>query len=77
MNLAIGIALVASKGNNMFFILAFFAILALIWACDIDHNKRNNAQIQHLRNQLECAERTGADAQVIANIKQRIKQFGG
>ena len=67
----------ASKGNNMFFILAFFAILALILVCDIDHNKRNNAQVQHLRNQLECAERTGADAQVIANIKQRIKQFGG
>ena len=61
----------------MFFILAFFAILALIWACDIDHNKRNSVQIQHLRNQLECAERTGVDAQVIENIKQRIKQFGG
>ena len=61
----------------MFFILAFFAILALIWACDIDHNKRNSVQIQHLRNRLECAERTGTDAQVIENIKQRIKQFGG
>lgn len=61
----------------MFFILAFFAILALIWACDIDRNKRNSVQIQHLRNHLECAERTGADAQVIENIKQRIKQFGG